>query len=69
MTVLEEPPGFANSFFGVAAALLFPGEGTSGLTLLLRLRSSPLSWRRCLDSRAAAAAAAEDLVSFSSANA
>ena len=72
MVRLEEPPPrFANSFPppGVAAALLLPGEGTSGLTLLLRLLSSPRSCLLCLDSLAAAAAAAEALASFSSASA
>ena len=69
--VLEELPLFANSFFpcGVAAALLLPGEGTSGLTLRLRLLSSPRSCLRRLDSRAARAASAEALASFSSARA
>ena len=74
MVLLDEPPPprFANPLpplLGVAAALLFPGEGTSGLTLLLLLLSSPRSCLRCLDSLAAAAAAAEALASFSSAKA
>ena len=66
-------PRFANSLppLGVAAALLLllPGEGTSGLTLRLRLLSSPRSCLLCLDSLAAAAAAAEALASYSSASA